>query len=334
MDERQVRAQVRDALRSIRPLVTMSREGLVVTALDWNVAREPAYETATVAAEAGDLELREQGSGTVPAIEAVTKTKPVVIFAGDTVVGGKQNRIINISVWLPAAAATTIPVSCLELGRWNQGVRFATARKVDYGLRAMMSRQMADVAVAEAQAAAQAPAHAPLRRSYAADQGAVWHEISAKEARFGAHSDTAALHDLYEREAVDLDAFVRAFPCPAEATGIAVGVGGKLVAIELFDAPATLAEQWPRLIEGAASAFADHRRAVVAGHIPQPKHRYPDEGALGRMLDRAAAATEAAVVGPSVGEGSDVRLAGTRVRGGALVVGEHPVHLELFRVEA
>jgi hypothetical protein len=66
---------------------------------------------------------------------------------------------------------------------------------------------------------------------------------------------------------------------------------------------------------------------------PKPRHRYPDEGALGRMLERTAAATPEAVVGPSVGEGFDVRLAGTPVRGGALFVGEHPVHLELFRVE-
>ena len=52
------------------------------------------------------------------------------------------------------------------------------------------------------------------------------------------------------------------------------------------------------------------------------------------MLARAAGASAAAVVGPSVGEGFDVRLAGTRVRGGALVVGDHVVHVELFRVEA
>ena len=52
------------------------------------------------------------------------------------------------------------------------------------------------------------------------------------------------------------------------------------------------------------------------------------------MLERASVATAQAIVGPSVGEGFDVRLAGTRVRGGALVVGDHAVHLELFRVEA
>ena len=157
--------------------------------------------------------------------------------------------------------------------------------------------------------------------------------ITRRCLRFGARSQTAALHDLYEREAVDLGALVRAFPCPAGATGIAVGIGGKLVAVELFDAPSTLEEQWPRLVEGAASAYADHRRAVTAGIEPKPRLRYPDEGALARMLERSTAAVAGAVVGRSVGEGFDVRLAGTRVRGGALVVKDHPVHLELFRVE-
>ena len=116
-DETRVREQVTEALATVTPLVTMSRDGLVIGALDWGVAREPAYETATAAGRTGDLELREQGGGTVPSIEAVTKEKTVVIFAGDTVVGGKQNRIINVTVWLPATSVTPIPVSCLEAGR-------------------------------------------------------------------------------------------------------------------------------------------------------------------------------------------------------------------------
>jgi hypothetical protein len=332
-DDRRVREQVRTALGTVKPLVTLSRDGLVIGALEWGVEREPAYETATAAGLAGDLELREHDGGTVAAIEAATKGKPVVIFAGDTVVGGKQNRIINVTVWLPAKSVTSIPVSCLEAGRWNQGYRFETSRKVDYGLRAMMSAQLSEVAFQEQEYAAAAPAHAARGRSYAADQGGVWDEIAAKETRFGARSPSSALHDLYARESVDIEAFARAFPCPAGATGIAVGIGGRLVAVELFDAASTLAEQWPRLVEGAASAYADHRRAVEAGVAPKPRTRHPDDGALGRMLARAASATETAVVGPSVGEGSDVRLAGTRVRGGALVVGDDVVHVELFRVQ-
>ena len=158
-------------------------------------------------------------------------------------------------------------------------------------------------------------------------------EIDLKQARAGVNSPTAALHDLYEREADDVGSIVRAFPCPPGATGIAVGIGGKVVALEVFDSAATLAEQWPRLIESAASAWTDNRRAVQAGVVPRPRLAYPDSGAVGRMLARASTAIGDAVVGRSVGEGWDVRLRGERVRGGALVVGEQPVHVELFRAE-
>jgi hypothetical protein len=333
-DGNKVREQLRATLATVRPLVTMEREGLVLTALEWGVDRPAGYATATQAARAGALELREQGGGTVPAIEAVTKEGPVVIFAGDSVEGGKQNRIINVTVWLAAMKVTAIPVSCLEAHRWNDGHLFRASRKVDYLLRAKMSAQMADIAMEETARAAAHPDDLRMaHRSYAASQHDVWREISDKEERARTRSGTSALHDLYAREADDTATFVRAFPCPAGASGVAVGIGGRLVALELFDAASTLAEQWPRLVEGAAAAWADHRRAVAAGVEPTPRHRHPDGGALGRMLARATAACGDAVVSPSVGEGHDVRLRGMRLRGGALVVDGHPVHVELFRAE-
>ena len=333
-DERSSRVGLRSALATVAPLVTMSRDGLVLVALAWEIDRPPAYETATAATARGDLELRELGGGTVPTIEAATKEWPVVIFAGYTIVGGRQNRIINVSVWLKAATVTPIPVSCLEAGRWDTGSRFEPGRKVDYLLRSRISRQVEERARYEHGMLSDEGAPPAARRaSYAADQGAIWNEIAAKHARASVHSPTAALHDLYEREAAALTSFVAAFPCPAGATGLAVAIGGHLVALELFDSASTLAEQWPRLVESAVSAHLDHRRAVVAGLEPPSHHRYPDEGALGRMLARTRHALDGAVVGPSVGEGLDVRLRGDKVCGGALVVAGRPVHVELFRAE-
>ena len=335
MDEQLARRIVGEDLATVRPIVTLSRDGLVLIALAWNVERPPAYDTAATAAAHGGLELHELGGGTVPMVEAVTAAKPVVLFAGDTILGGKQNRVINVSVWLPAAKATPIPVSCLEAGRWNAGYRFETGRKLDYAFRAAMNQQVYERRRAEQATEGEQPAASQAHRapSYAADQGALWNEISARQARASVHSPTAALHDVYEREAVDLASFVGAFPCPAGASGLAVGIGGRLVALELFDSQTTLAGQWPRLVEAAASAYFDHRRAVSSGLQPAPHHRYPDEGALERLLGRAKAALGDAVMGPSVAEGLDVRLRGENVHGAALIVADHPVHLELFRVD-
>ena len=82
------------------------------------------------------------------------------------------------------------------------------------------------------------------------------------------------------------------------------------------------------------SAHLDHKRAVAAGVAPAAAHHYPDPGALGRMLGRAVAALDGAPVGPSAGEGLDLRLAGPNIAGSALVRDGHVVHAELFRVTA
>jgi hypothetical protein len=131
----------------------------------------------------GGLELHESGSGAVPTVEAGVGTKPVVLFAGDTIVGGKQNRVINVSVWLPAAKTTSIPVSCLEAGRWNAGYRFETGRKLAYAFRAAMNQQVYERTRAERDTPAAGPDASGSRQrpSYAADQGALWNEISARQ---------------------------------------------------------------------------------------------------------------------------------------------------------
>ena len=196
------RDRLASGLQSVRPLVTMSRDGLVLIALTWKVDPASAYESATSAAAHGDLELHEQGGGTVPTIEAITKDQPVVIFAGDTIVGGRQNRTINVSVWLKPSSATAIPVSCLEAGRWNVGSRFEASRKVDYRLRSRMSAQVEQRTRAErATFAHDGAPERPRRASYAADQGAIWAEIAAKQARASLDSPTGALHDLYHARA-------------------------------------------------------------------------------------------------------------------------------------
>jgi hypothetical protein len=306
----------------------MERDGLALIALESAGPQAADYLTFEAAASGNAVEVHELADGSVGTVEAVTKQQAVVLFAGDTITGGKQNRIINITMWLAANTTTRIPVSCLEAHRWDSGSRFSSGRKVDYALRARVNRSVGEQARAEV--AMPSPSG---QRSFRSDQGAVWSEISARETRAGSASPTAALHDLYARESSDLAAFSRAFPCPPGANGLAVGIGGKLVAAEVFDAPATLAAQWSRLVEGAASAHLDHRRAVAAGAVVPPSHRYPDRGALDRMLEKTSAAVAGAVVSPSVGEGSDVRLAGTRISGAALVRGDRVVHLELFRVD-
>ncbi len=332
------RDALRRALTGLRPQVTMERDGLVLIALEPAGPTQGApgavlpYILFEQAVAVGAVEVHEIGAGSVPSVAATTKGQPVVIFAGDTITGGKQNRVINISVWLPAGKVTELPVTCLELGRWDAGLaaRFGAGRKADYALRSMLSHQVGEQRRRFAESAATG---APTTSAYAADQGEVWAEIGRRETRAGRHSPTAALHEVYEAEAQSARPLAGAFPCPTGATGLAVGVGGRIVAVELFDHPSTLTGTWPRLVESAVSAHLDHKRAVAAGVAPAATSRFPDSGALGRLVGRAVTALDAALYGPSVGEGIDLRLAGQKVAGSALVRDGQVVHVELFRVE-
>jgi len=329
---KQATESLRDTISTIRPLSTLSRDGLMLIALEHGRLQLPAYVTFAEASVGGLVEVRElSGGDAVGAVEAVTRDRPVVIFAGDTIVGGKQNRIVNISIWLPPKSVTPIPVTCLEHGRWDSGRVFAAGRMADYALRAMVNRTVADHSAAQPVGSGDTPRGRAF--AFAADQGGIWDEISAREGRIGRRSPTAALHDVYEQDAAAASDFIRAFPCPTGTTGVAVGVGGRVVAMEFFDTSETLALQWPRIVESAVSAHLDHQRSVETGAAKPPLNRYPDDGALGRMIARALRSVGDATVRPSIGDGTDVRLQGPRVAGAALLHDQRAVHVELFRVE-
>ncbi len=318
---------------SLDPIVTMERDGLVVIALGSSLGTAtPAYLTLEEAVSARLVDIHEVGSGSVPTVAVETKARPVVLFAGDTIMGGKQHRVINVTIWLAPGRTTPIPVTCLEHGRWDSGMdmRFRSGPRADLGLRAMMNAQVQ----ARARDTAAVGGDVAGAYGFAADQQRVWREIDAKHARAESTSRTGALHDLYELERLDVAALGRAFPYPDGATGAAIGIGGRLTALEVYDQAASARRLWPRLIEGAIRAHLDRRRMVAMGDIAAPEHRFPDSGALGRMLARVRTAQPNALATPGVGEGTDVRFGSHRITGAALVRDGQVVHLEVHRLGA
>jgi hypothetical protein len=292
----------------------MWRDGLTIIALQSREPnRAPDYLTFEQAQAADGITVEEAPVHTVPTVDAATGPMPVLLLGGDTIIGGAQNRIINITILLKAAAKTPIPVSCLEMGRWNDGRRFASARPVDHAMRSMVAEQVS------------------RGGRFAADQGAIWAEVEKRQARAMHRSPTHAIHDVYRAEERSLKEWVAAFPMPAGARGIAVGIHDRLVGLDLFDSAETIERQWPRLVGSAASALLDRERAIHAGVAPKPRHRHVDSGALGRMLERATTALADAAVAHSIGLGHDVRFSSPKLIGTALVYDRRAIHVALFR---
>lgn len=84
---------------------------------------EPEWLTL---AEAGDrvriTEVDDEGS--VPDLRVANLGDlPLLLLDGEQLVGAKQNRILNMTVLVAAHTEVTIPVSCVEQGRWGYRAR-------------------------------------------------------------------------------------------------------------------------------------------------------------------------------------------------------------------
>lgn len=286
-------------------------ENLTLYPLLWEVKTEPDYLLLDEALARGTMRVTEiSEAGHVPELRVENESdRPVLLLDGEELVGAKQNRILNLTVLVPAQRTIVIPVSCVEAGRWRAESReFRSAGRAHF-------------ATGRAQKSAQVSASLHRRGTRTSDQSAVWAEIAKKSARMRAHSATEAAAALYETHSARLDAFVAAFSPVANQVGAVFVVNGQAVGLDLFDSPATFAAQLPKLVQSYALDALD-----AAGAVPHVAERESVDWLL-QEVEEAGYASFAAV-----GAGEDLRISTDRVTGGALVVDGRLVHLCAFRL--
>ena len=86
-------------------------------------AREtgPAYLTGPEAFEAGLIQVSELDPPEVPSLAIFNLgLVPILLVEGEMLVGGDQNRTMNVTVLCPPQVRTVVPVSCVEAGRWGK----------------------------------------------------------------------------------------------------------------------------------------------------------------------------------------------------------------------
>ena len=178
-------------------------------------------------------------SGSVPNLLVENKGDVRVLFLeGEELVGAKQNRILNTSVLVAAHSTTKIPVSCVEQGRWQfRTAHFSSggthsSSKLRHFLKASVSRSIR------------------AEGSYCSDQGGVWKEVARQQEALGACSGTGAMSDTFETHRTRLDEFREKVRYVEGASGLAVAVGEKLVALDVFDKSSTCQKVWDRLMSG------------------------------------------------------------------------------------
>lgn len=238
-----------------------------------------------------------------------TCDEKVLLVDGDELVGAKQNRVLNLTILVRGRKKLTIPVSCVEQGRWTyRSSRFGAAGGMLFA-KARMAK-MRDVT--------HSLAGDGSRRT---NQGEIWKSVADKVAFSAADSPTLAMSDAYEEAAAKLKTYTSAFRGAANQRGAVVAIDGKPVGVELFDSQATFAGYLERIIRSYALDAME--TAGSASCVPTA-----DDAR--RFLERVATASGERF--SALGEGEDVRLTGEGIAGAALMADDRIIHLAGFAV--
>ena len=302
---------VSDALAALKLGAPQAHANLALFPLIAESDRDAGYLLLDDALERKLARITEvSAEGRVPELAFENASaEPILLVDGDELAGAKQNRILNLSILVGAGASLTIPVSCVEQGRWRY-------RRSDF---ASAGRTL--FAKGRAHKMAEVTASMRATQSRAADQSRIWADVAEKVAFSGVNSATLAMGDVYESRAEELDDYLRSFSPAPRQVGALVLIDGRAAGIELFDSSAAFERYLPKLVRSYALDALE-----TLGSEPIA----PSEAAARGFLERLCnAAAESA---PALGEGEDVRLTGSGIAGGALVAGGRVVHLAGFQI--
>ena len=194
------------------------------------------------------LRIEEVSSeGSVNDLKVVNElNSPVLLVEGEILLGAKQNRTVHTTILVDENSEITIPVACIESGRWSPFFKGGFSLSDQYAHASMRYSKLKHVASVRAAAGPAAAGH--REAAYSMNQGEVWDNVSEFSVQGQAHSDTSNAEEVY-RKFKDRAAFWHNFACPDESAGIAVALDGRLIGVECFDRPAALQKMFPRMIQ-------------------------------------------------------------------------------------
>jgi hypothetical protein len=244
-------------------------------------------------------------AGEVPELAVVNPTDhDVLLYDGEELVGAKQNRILDVSVLVAARATLTIPVSCVEQGRWHAtSDAFAPARHIS---NADLRRRKA---------------HALAEASHAlgAAQQTVWASVHEMATRMDVASPPRAHRDLFRARERDVASLEPAFEAEPGQCGAVLGLGDTLC-VDAVSQPDAFALLWPKLRAGYLLDALER----LDGRPTETKR------VLGFLDEVAEAPVERA---PGIGRGDALRLRGPGVLGSGLEVDGETIQLSAFTSE-
>ena len=216
------------------------------------------------------------GGASVNELALVNRSgKKLLLLAGEVVVGGKQDRIVQEDrVIPPVSVPVALNVFCVEHGRWsprataynnnNNGVQ----RPVNAsGRNAVRQMGVAPETGPVNFSSLGALAHPKLRAASQdrKEQSAVWDEVRSNNAKLGTSNGTDTYQEVYAntRVAGRMEDYVRALEREVlrpGVVGVVVARNGRPVWADVFASQRLFASYWPKLLKSyVVDAMGDDR---------------------------------------------------------------------------
>ncbi len=226
-------------ITSLKPGAPITRGGVTLIPIFG-----PKQRGADIKIAGDELVVSELETPTVPELQVHNPTDhDLLIPAGRILSGGRQTRVVNVSIVVPAGATIVIPVSCVEAGRWSGRSEFNySGRQASRRMRVAKQRSV--------------KANVDRYKSKRSAQGDVWGTISYELSSRGVnHEDSLFLEvdeDLDRRS--DRIAVVNELidnGVQPEQVGVAVAHGDKILGVEVFPSSDALKASWEAIIRAA-----------------------------------------------------------------------------------
>lgn len=207
--------------------------------------------------------------------------QPVFVLAGEVIIGGKQDRIIGANTIIPPKTTLSVPVFCVEHGRWdNSSKTFTTAKALAHGrLRGKASFEA---------------------------QGEVWKEVASKNEKRKTTNATDTYRTVAKQQSDGtltawqrkVDAAVAKVP-PADRArmiGYVVALNGQVATVDMFQSPALFQKLEGKLVRSYLTEAVDVEAAKdVKPPTPTAVKAFmadADKAAEQRAYDNKAARTK------------------------------------------
>lgn len=190
------------------------------------------------------------GGATVNELSLVNRSgKKLLLLAGEVIVGGKQDRIVQEDrIIPPVSVPVALSVFCVEHGRWS--ARTASHNSGGGAPRAAAPEEEAKFS------SLGAVAH-PKLRGVAQDkkvQGEVWSEVSKNNVKLGTANSTDTYQEVYssKRVGAQMDDYLRTLQGEVlrpGVVGVVVARNGRAVWVDVFASQRLFASYWPKLLK-------------------------------------------------------------------------------------